>query len=149
MVPQLDYSYYFSQVVWLAICLIILVIFFKKIFLPKMTALIAKRDRKIYELKLNIESLSKKYEDLISKIHTIDEQRISESKKIISDAKAKCDRVFNDKMQKLQRESIDSIKKFHTEADAILSNLSNTMDGQIEEIAQQLFEKLFSNGENK
>ena len=145
MVPQLDTSYYFSQIVWLVICLTILMIFFKKIFLPKMQAIISKRDKNIYEMKKNIKDLSKKYDNLVDELRIINEKRILETKEIIQDTQNKCDQVLNEQIQQLQKDNAATIKKIRSDAENILQNLDRDVDAQIEKIAQQLFDKLFAN----
>ncbi len=145
MVPQLDTSYYFSQIVWLVICLTILMLFFKKVFLPKMQSTIAKRDKNIFEMKKNIKDLSKKYDGLVEELRILNENRILETKKIIHDTQNKCDQVLNEQIQQLQNDSANTIKKIRSDAENVLQNLDKETDAQIEKIAQQLFDKLFAN----
>lgn len=114
-----------------------------------MNAIILKRNKSIYEMKNNIRELTKKYDSLMEELRTINERRILETKKIINDAQVKCDREFNEQMQRIRQDSLETIKKIRSDADNVMKNLDTVMSKQVDEIAQQLFEKLFTNLENK
>lgn len=143
MIPQLDTSYFVSQIIWLIFCIVVLVVFFKKIFLPKITTIISTRDAEIDKLNIAIKKLSAQHESLLQEIADLHEKQNVESQKILNEAKLCCDQILNEQMQQLQNENIKITKQLHRNAEDVLKNINNTMDEQIEEISKQLFDKLF------
>lgn len=143
MIPQLDTSYFVSQIVWLVFCITTLVIFFKKVFLPKITRIVSARDSEISKLNLIVKKLSTQHNSLSKEIANLYEKQNVEAQKILNEAKLRCDRILDEQTQQLQNENARAIKQLRQKADDVLKNIDNTMDVQIEEISQQLFDKLF------
>ncbi len=151
MVPQLDTSFYISQIFWIVVCLLVLIIAFKKVFIPRMNKLVDKRSEYIKSLEKNIRDLEKQVDELSSKLELVQEKKIIETNKIIEKAQYQCDVLLDQTNRELQTENEIAIKQSRKEADTVIRNLDKTLNEQIENVAQELFEKMFQNknGENK
>ena len=151
MVPQLDTSFYISQIFWIVVCLLVLIIAFKKVFIPRMNKLVDKRSEYIKSLEKNIKDLEKQVDELSSKLELVQEKKIIETNKIIEKAQYQCDVLLDQTNRELQTENEIAIKQSRKEADTVIRNLDKTLNEQIENVAQELFEKMFQNknGENK
>ena len=145
MVPQLDTNFYISQVFWLVVCLLVLVIAFKKIFIPRMNKLIQQRADYIESLEKNIKDLEKQVDELSSKLEEAQQKKIVETNKIIEKAQRQCDVLLDQTNRELQTENEIAIKQSRKEADTIIRNLDKTLNEQIENVAQELFDKMFKN----
>lgn len=143
MVPQLDTNFYISQVFWLVICLLILVIAFKKVFIPRMNKLVKQRSTYIQSLETNIRELEKQVEELSNKLEAIHQKKIIETNKIIERAQYQCDVLLDKTNRELQTENEIAIKQSRKEADTVIRNLDKTLHEQIESVAQELFTKMF------
>lgn len=71
-VPQMDFSTYPSQVFWLLLCVLFLFFFIKNVFLPRITAILEARDRRIQgdkeralEARARAKQLKQDYEEKI------------------------------------------------------------------------------------
>ena len=148
MVPQLDTSFYISQIFWLVVCLIILVLAFKKIFIPRISALVSKREEHINSLRTEVKKLEKQIVVLSSELNSIKQNKILESNKIIEDAKYKCEILLRERNNKIQTEHDASIKRLRKEANVVLKNLKQSLNTQIESVSQQIFDKLFQDKRN-
>jgi len=151
MVPQLDTSFYISQIFWIVVCLLVLFIAFKKVFIPRMNKLVDNRSEYVKSLEKNIRDLEKQVDDLSNKLELVQEKKIIETNKIIEKAQYQCDVLLDQTNRELQTENEIAIKQSRKEADTVIRNLDKTLHDQIENVAQELFEKMFQNknGENK
>ena len=145
MVPQLDTNFYISQVFWLVVCLLVLVIAFKKIFIPRMNKLIQQRADYIESLEKNIKDLEKQVDELSNKLEAVQQKKIIETNKIIEKAQYQCDVLLDQTNRELQTENEIAIKQSRKEADTVIRNLDKTLNEQIENVAQELFDKMFKN----
>lgn len=143
MVPQLDSSYWFSQIVWLTICLGILVLFFKKVFLPRITSSVSSRDKHIQELKDKVSSLTKLYEKFTQKLTDIDNQRIKETQKIMTETKDRCEKILNEQLKVIDLKSKNAIAEARKDADKLLKNLNETIKAEIDVTTKLVVNKLF------
>ena len=143
MVPQLDTSFYISQVFWLVVCLLVLIIAFKKVFIPRMNKLIQQRADYIKSLEDNIKDLEKQVDALSNKLEEVQQKKIVETNKIIEKAQRQCDVLLDQTNRELQTENEIAIKQSRKEADIIIRNLDKTLNEQIENVAQELFDKMF------
>ncbi|MBR1943908.1 MAG: hypothetical protein IJ848_00355 [Alphaproteobacteria bacterium] len=151
MVPQLDTSFYISQIFWIVVCLLVLVIAFKKVFIPRMNKLVEKRSEYIKSLEKNIKDLEKQVDELSNKLQLVQDKKIIETNKIIEKAQYQCDVLLDQTNRELQTENEIAIKQSRKEADTIIRNLDKTLNEQIDNVAQELFDKMFQNknGEDK
>ena len=145
MVPQLDTNFYISQVFWLVVCLLVLVIAFKKIFIPRMNKLIQQRADYIESLEKNIKDLEKQVDELSNKLEAVQQKKIIETNKIIEKAQYQCDVLLDQTNRELQTENEIAIKQSRKEGDTVIRNLDKTLNEQIENVAQELFDKMFKN----
>lgn len=145
MVPQLDTSFYISQVFWLVVCLLVLVIAFKKIFIPRMNKLVQQRAEYIESLEQNIKDLEEQVNELSNKLEAVQQKKIIETNKIIEKAQYQCDVLLEQTNRELQTENEIAIKQSRKEADTVIRNLDKNLNEQIENIAQELFDKMFKN----
>lgn len=143
MVPQLDSSYWVSQIVWLTICLGILVLFFKKVFLPRITSSVSSRDKHIQELKDKVASLTKLYEKFTQKLTDIDNQRIKETQKIMTETKDRCEKILNEQLKVIDLKSKNAIAEARKDADKLLKNLNETIKAEIDVTTKLVVNKLF------
>ncbi|MBQ9440886.1 MAG: hypothetical protein IJU54_00555 [Alphaproteobacteria bacterium] len=143
MVPQLDTSFYISQIFWLVVCLLVLGVAFKKVFIPRMNKLVQQRADYIKSLENNIKDLEKQVDELSNKLKEVQNKKIIETNKIIERAQYQCDVLLDQTSRELQTENEIAIKQSRKEADTIIRNLDKTLNEQIENVAQELFTKMF------
>lgn len=143
MLPQLDSTYYSSQLFWLFICFIILIVLFKKVFVPRMNSLLNKRDSIITEGKLSIDKLKTEIADLEDEIESIKRREIKQTSQIIKNAIAKTEKTLDEQLNFIKNENAEIIHaerlKFRSEVDS----LSSVYKSQIDNFSNDLLQKLF------
>ena len=146
MVPQLDTSFYTSQLFWLIVSLSILLYAFKKIFIPKINNLINQRSDYIKSLKTEITNLEQQIASLSEKLDGIKKAKITEENKIIDQAREQCNLELKQQLEELNKENEANLKKIQQESINSINNLEKSMNSQIEELSSALFKKLFPEG---
>ena len=107
MLPQLDFSHYTSQIFWLVICFCILITAMKKSFIPKMNAMIKRREETIASGNTKLEALKNEREGL--------EQKIAETNKDIALNVANILNEVDTKYKKLLSEQLNNLRQEHEE----------------------------------
>ena len=143
MVPQLDTNFYTSQIFWLIVSLCLLFFAFKKIFVPRINTLINSRDDYIKNLKTEISNLEHQITMLTEKVDNIKKAKIDEENKIIEQVRQECNKELKQKIEEFERENQETLKEIQLESENSLANLEVIMKKQIEELADQTFNKLF------
>ena len=120
--PQFESQYFVSQIFWFLVCFIIIYIAVSRVYIPKISNLIKKREEKHKREELML----KKTEDELNSIKQINEQeRLKLSKsynQIIKEARDTASRNRSNELSKFAKKSKEmsdelenSVKKFHEE----------------------------------
>ncbi|NCB47072.1 hypothetical protein EOM81_08665, partial [bacterium] len=96
--PQFDITFYFSQIFWLVLCLIALVIAFRNFFIPRMNNRLARRDEYIDKCLRGAEILELEIQELESKIAQIRKNEAEKSSEIIRNAIRASDEIMSNQI---------------------------------------------------
>lgn len=144
MVPQLDSSFYFSQLFWLFVCFLILVFVFKKYFIPRMDKLILKRNDYIEFCKNDINKIELDLSDLEKEIKNIKELEIKKTSEILKKAVKKSETILSEQLEIAQEENECMIQGTRKRMNDEIQSLESTFKIQIDITSQIVFDKLFS-----
>lgn len=143
MLPQLDTTYYLSQFFWLVVCFCVLIFAFKKVFIPRINALITRRDSFVKKEQEGAEELEQKIRAIEKEIEGIKIQKIKRSAEIIKAATKKSKKVLEDQLSTLKKENEELTANLRKKFKNDIINLESSSKIQIEETAQVVFDKLF------
>lgn len=143
MLPQLDTTYYLSQFFWLVVCFCVLIFAFKKVFIPRINALITRRDSFVKKEQESAEELEQKIRAIEEEIEGIRIQKIKRSAEIIKAATKKSKKVLEDQLSTLKKENEELTANLRKKFKNDIINLESSSKIQIEETAQVVFDKLF------
>ena len=111
MLPQLDFSHYTSQIFWLVICFCILITAMKKNFIPKMNAMIKKREETIASGNIKLEALKNEREDLEKKITETNKDIVLNVANILNEVDTKYKKLLSEQLNNLKREHEEVIRQ--------------------------------------
>tara|TARA_Y100000590_G_scaffold195442_1_gene221880 strand:+ start:1139 stop:1705 length:567 start_codon:yes stop_codon:yes gene_type:complete len=147
--PQLDPTYWASQVFWLAIIFSSIYFLIAKIFIPKIKSNIDAREDKIRKdieeanlLKEEADKKLKKYNALI------EESKVS-AKKIISDSRKKLNEDIQIKKNQIEKEIQKETENAEKEIQKFKINSSNKVGLISEEIVSNIIKDIFGEDLNK
>lgn len=143
MMPQLDSSVYFSQLFWLFVCLAVLVLLFKKHFVPRMNLIISKRDEMISGKKTSVAELEKKICLMQEEIKKLNTDALKKSSEIIISATRKAEEILNDQMNIIKKENDELIYGTRKRLENEIKNLDTAFKVQIELATQKIFSSIF------
>ncbi|CAO4842913.1 MAG: ATP synthase subunit b [Holosporales bacterium] len=128
--PQFDTAFYISQIFWLLISLLILVVYFKKILFPKLEDVLQERYLKIEKAQEQIEKLKKQIKELEDlKKFKIDQANFQAAAYL---AKSRFQII---------EESDKKLKNLDQDIQVKISGFSQALDAQIQE-AESLYHAL-------
>lgn len=148
MLPQLDTTYYTSQLFWLFICLGILVFLFKKTFIPRINNLINKRDSIIEESKATISKLEAEIFILKDEINSIKNQELKQTSKIIKDSIVKSEKNLEEQLKFIKNENTELLHAERLKFKSEINSLETSLKNQIENSSKVFLNKLFLRGKN-
>ena len=126
--PQFDVSNYTSQVFWLIVCLTFLIMFFRRVLIPRMEY--------IFEMRyLRLHDERKKIEILKGQIQSLRENKLHK----IKDAQDEISRLIIQTKKDLEREKEAQIQKIDNEMQANIFEFQNQLKWKIQE-AEQYYE---------
>ncbi|MDR0695699.1 MAG: ATP synthase F0 subunit B [Holosporales bacterium] len=143
MLPQLNSAFYTSQVIWVIVCLAVLIMAFKKSFIPRINAALEKREEFIRRLGSDIQTLETEIMVLKDKIREIQQEEIRQTSAIIRDATKKAEVMLEEQMKNLKAENEDLINGTRRHLREEIKGLGQVFKLQIDITAGILFEKLF------
>ena len=144
MLPQLDSSYYISQFFWLSLCFGILIFAFKKVFIPRMNALIAKRDSAIEKERENVTRLTEEISKLDREIGNLKSLKLRKSAEIIKEASRKSEKILSEQLVTLKKENEELTAGLRKRFKDDVQSLDSTFKIQIVDTAQILYDRVFS-----
>ena len=135
--PQLDFATYSSQIFWLVVCLTMIYLSFKFVFIPRLSLIVSIRNNTIAKMLQDAKEMQEETLALKKHYHDAIVQARSESMKLYNDKitefEAQHERMIEDfrkKQEAIIRENKDELEKQHQELLA-----------QVPEIAQELSQK--------
>ena len=147
--PQLDPTYWASQVFWLAIIFSSIYILIAKIFIPKIKGNIDAREDKIRK---DIEEANRLKEEADKKLKEynvlIEEAKIS-AKKILYDSRKKLNEDIQTKKEQVEKEIQKEIKNAEKEIQKLKINSSSKVNLISEEIVSNIIKDIFGEDLNK
>lgn len=144
MVPQLDSSFYFSQLFWLFVCFVILVFAFKRYFIPRMNRLISKRVGYIEFSKNEINKMESDLALLERELDDIKELEIKKVSEIIKKSVKKSEAMLAEQLGIVKEENECMINVTRKRINDEIKGLESTFKIQIDITSSMLFDKLFS-----
>jgi len=148
MLPQLDITYYTSQLFWLFVCLGILVFLFKKTFIPRMNNLINKRDSIIEEGKASISILELEISSLKDEINSIKNQELKQTSKIIKDSVIKSEKILEEQLKFIKNENTELLHAEKLKFNSEINSLETSLKSQVENSSKVFLDKLFLRRKN-
>jgi F0F1-type ATP synthase membrane subunit b/b' len=143
MLPQLDSSFYSSQLFWLIICLLVLVILFKRRFIPRIDALLAKREAFTSKKLADITAMEAEVIRLEENVKNLQEARIRDTAEAIKYAIKRSEEMKEEQLEIVKKENEAMLGNEREKLNSEIKNLEKFFKDQIDTTAQIVFEKLF------
>ncbi|MDR1234300.1 MAG: hypothetical protein LBJ92_04125 [Holosporales bacterium] len=143
MMPQLDSSFYFSQFFWMCVSLLVLVMAFKKRFIPRMDKVFTTRDlhlKKYTEMVAKLKDEISIVEEEIKKSH---EEEIKRSAEIVREAIKKSENALATQMNFVKEENEGRVNATRDRLSKEIGGLESVFKMQIEIAAQAAFDQIF------
>ncbi len=148
MLPQLDASYYISQLFWLFICFVVLTALFKKIFIPRMNNLLNKRDSVIEDGKETVSKLKSEILALENEIKSIKEQELKQTSKIVKESIVKSEKILEEQLKFIKDENTELLHAERLKFKSEINSLETCLKDQIGNSSKILLKKLFLRNKN-
>jgi F0F1-type ATP synthase membrane subunit b/b' len=142
--PQLDASHYFSQFFWLCVSLTVLVVAFKKCFIPRMDKIFHGREQRIKACSDAIEKLERDISESKMMIKQICEDGLRRSAEIVSNSVKKYENALNTQLKFMRAENEVRMNATRSRIRKEIDGLESVFKMQVEITAQTAFERLFS-----
>jgi F-type H+-transporting ATPase subunit b len=143
VLPQLDSSFYISQLFWLAVCLAVLVIFLKRRVIPRVNSIISRRDTFMAKERSLVENAETEIARMEAEIERLREDRLRSVSAIMKGAIEKSDTTLRDQIGLMKAENDAIISETRRKLNDELKNLESTLKMQIDITTQIIFERLF------
>ena len=137
--PQLDISTYYSQIFWLLVSFVLLYIFVRAYFIPRVKEVVDMRADHIDQKLLEAENIVAEHKEIRDKISDMLLESRQEGEKIRSGAKKQASDIV---AQTVEQADTKLLKKLDTEVDK-LDDIKKKVSGDIVEIAPQIGEEIF------
>lgn len=148
MLPQLDSTYFVSQLFWLVVCFAILILLFKMVFIPRMNSVLKKRDTVMTEGKNAISKLESEISNLKDEIKTIKDREIQESAKIIKSAISRSEKMLSAQLKYIKNENAEALLAERLKHKSELQSLKADLQNLVTESSQVFLDKLFLRDKN-
>ncbi len=147
--PQLDPTYWASQVFWLAIIFSSIYFLIAKIFIPKIKSNIDAREDKIRKDIEEANLLKEEADKKLKKYNALIEEAKVNAKKIISDSRKKLNEDVQMKKNQIEKEIQKEIKNAEKEIQKFKISSSNKVGLISEEIVSNVIKDIFGEDLNK
>jgi F0F1-type ATP synthase membrane subunit b/b' len=142
--PQFDTSVYASQIFWLVVCLACLVLFCKKIFIPKMNKMIARRDNYIQKQVQIYEKLEAEIEEIKRETERIRIESGDEVSGIVRRASKKSEATMAEQIAAIDKENEDMMNGIKYRLREELQSIESVFKSQIEINSELIFNKIYN-----
>jgi len=140
--PQLDPTYWASQIFWLILVFSVLYISIAKFYLPKIKKNLDDRENKIKEDLDEANNLRKLSEKKLREYEVILENSKKEVTKILLESKNKLDKDIKNKKETMEKEIEIKIKKAQKDILDLKKNSVDSIHSISQEIASNIIEKM-------
>ena len=134
----------FHSFFWLLVCFIVLIVAFKRVFIPRVNDLIRKRDETIEKSRESILKLETEIQNLEKKINEIKMSELKRSAEIINAATHKSTKILNEQLMILKDENEELLTGMRKRFKNDKASIDSTYKVQIDETVQAVFDRLFS-----
>lgn len=142
MLPQLDFSYYTSQIFWLAVCLCILIVAMRNRFVPKMNAIIKKREETIASGDIKLATLENERNELNQKIAEISKRMAIETANILNEVDIKYHKLLSEQLNNLKCDHEKVIKQLRTKYNEDITAIAKLEADKINALSEFALQKL-------
>ncbi|MFN7709897.1 MAG: hypothetical protein ACK5O7_02900 [Holosporales bacterium] len=132
--PQLDVATYASQLFWLGLCFIVLLIGSVGIYLPRMSRILDTRWQHIEGTFSEAEALRKEAEEL----HRVSEQLLAEARETANRQSSEISRQVAIELSKKKSESMQRFKERMRHADVLITERKAAAMGSVQEVAEAI-----------
>lgn len=132
--PQLDTTWFISQLFWLFICFFTMLFIMSKIFLPKITKVLNLRQRKIDDYLVRAHSIKEQAEASLQKYHDALDKATKEANVSLEKTKQE----LSDYMTKKQSDLTTKLNKKIAEGEAKIDQSKQESLKQIKSMAEEL-----------
>ena len=131
MLPQLDFSHYTSQLFWLLVCCIVLVVAVKRVFIPRMNAIIQRRDEAISRDESEMAELEQRVSELRQNVIRIREGVVNDERAKMAELAQRKEKMLSEQLRNIKREHDDVMRQHKMQCDAEMAKIkgeSQTID---------------------
>ena len=111
MLPQLDLTHYSSQIFWLVVCAVVLIVAMRKVFIPRMNDIITRREKAIVSGAEKLKELERVRDELMQKIQAQREEKAREYETMLNKENEKYNAVLTENLIKLKIGHYQMVKK--------------------------------------
>ena len=146
MLPQLDFSHYTSQTFWLVVCLCVLITAMKRSFIPKMNAMIKRREETIASGNIKLETLENQKNELEQKIDETNRKIALESANILNEVDVKYQKLLSEQLANLKRNHEKVMKQLRVKYAEDIKAMAKIDADKINLLSEFALQKLFFDG---
>ena len=149
MLPQLDLTHYLSQIFWLIVCLTVLIVAMRKVFIPRMNGIIRKREKAIASGSEKLEELERVRNELSKTIRTQIEGKAREYAIERSKENYKYNAVLTANLIKLKVEHNQMVKRLKDQYKAQLETITTDEVRSADALVDQALDRLTATEHHK
>ncbi len=141
MLPQLDFSHYTSQLFWLLVCCIVLVVAIKRVFVPRMNAIIQRRDDAISRDEAEVAELERKVNELKQDVIRIREDALNDERAKMAELAQRKEEMLSEQLCNIKREHDEMMRQYRMQRDAEVAKVKSESQ-MVDALVQIAMEKL-------
>ncbi|MDR1365409.1 MAG: ATP synthase F0 subunit B [Holosporales bacterium] len=143
MLPQLDPTFYVSQLFWAAVCVTALVVVLKRRVIPRINDVVAKRNTFIAGEKALVEAAEREMAELEKEIERLKDEGLRSAAEIMREAVVRAEATLKECVNDTKKENDLVAHETRRKLNNELMDLESTLKTQIDGAAQAICDRLF------
>ncbi len=146
MLPQLDFSHYTSQFFWLLVCLCLLIVVMKNRFIPRMNAIIKKREETIASGNIKLTMLENERNELEQKIAETNRNIALVTANILNEVGIRYHKLLSEQLDNLKHDYENEVRQLRTKYTEDIKAMAEQESEKINLLAEFALQKMIFDG---
>ena len=146
MLPQLDFSHYTSQFFWLLVCLCLLIVVMKNRFIPRMNAIIKKREETIASGNIKLTMLENERNELEQKIAETNRNIALVTANILNEVGIRYHKLLSEQLDNLKHDYENEVRQLRTKYTEDIKAMAEQASEKINLLAEFALQKMIFDG---
>jgi len=146
MLPQLDFSHYTSQFFWLLVCLCLLIVVMKNRFIPRMNAIIKKREETIASGNIKLTMLENERNELEQKIAETNRNIALVTANILNEVGIRYHKLLSEQLDNLKHDYENEVRQLRTKYTEDIKAMAEQESDKINLLAEFALQKMIFDG---